>query len=370
MRVIGSTLAGAFSGADNAIFRGLDERRLLVDIASADLPTSYRARMLLQTVSWNRRRWFREWRQNLTKSPEAFRRRTRVLDKTLRGQIDSYDCVLHVSGLFAPFEGRFPKPVGLFCDYTTKLAEMKYKPWFGIPPGKSGEWYQLERALYEQASVLFPASENTASSLVDHYGIDPARIRVVGEGVDGVHEHPEKTYDERTLLFVGYDFRRKGGEQLLDAFAHVRTKLPSARLRVVGPERPQRLQDGVTWEGRVADRTVLDGVFASATVFAMPSICEPFGLAIVEAMSHGLPVIGSNCDAMPEIIQEGTTGYIVPSGDHAALAERIIELLSSPDKARRMGIQARERVRNHFLWRHVVGRVLGGLYQITRESVA
>jgi glycosyltransferase involved in cell wall biosynthesis len=113
----------------------------------------------------------------------------------------------------------------------------------------------------------------------------------------------------------------------------------------------------VFWLGHINDRKRLHQIFAEATVFAMPSICEPFGLAILEAMSHGLPVIGSTVDAMPELIEDGTTGYLIKPGDSEALADRLVQLLSNPDACIRMGQAGRTRVGQQFLWQHAVDRI-------------
>jgi glycosyltransferase involved in cell wall biosynthesis len=286
----------------------------------------------------------------------------KVLDRSLRSSPIPFDVVLHVGGLCAPFQGVYPRPVALFCDYTTKLAEINYPPWFGLKPNQAREWYALETDLYQSSALLLTASENTKRSLVQHFGVDQSRVTVVAEGVDRIHEHVDKTYAEDTVLFVGIDFSRKGGPTLLRAFEIVRRRRPGAKLWIVGPD-PGEAQDGVTWLRR-ANRERLNTLFAQATVFVLPSICEPFGLAMIEAMSHGLPVVGSTIDAMGEIVEEGQTGFLVPPGDSVTLAERLVRLLSDSSLAREMGSRGQARVGNHFLWRQVVDRVEAALLRL------
>jgi glycosyltransferase involved in cell wall biosynthesis len=187
---------------------------------------------------------------------------------------------------------------------------------------------------------------------------------VVGEGVDEVHEYPRKAYDEQIILFVGIDFERKGGPTLLRAFAEVTSRRPGTRLRVVGSP-PGRAQQGVEWLGHIADRHQIHALFSQATVFAMPSLCEPFGLVLIEAMSHGLPVVGTTVDAMGEIVEEGKTGFLVPKGDVEALAQRLVQLLESPALCASMGEAGRLRVQERFLWAHVISRIEDGLREIT-----
>jgi glycosyltransferase involved in cell wall biosynthesis len=267
-----------------------------------------------------------------------------------------------MGGLCAPFRGVYPKPVALFCDYTTKLAEINYPPWFGLKPNESAEWYALETELYQSSARILTASENTKRSLVQHFRVEPSRITVVAEGVDRIHQHTGKTYTDETVLFVGIDFARKGGPTLLHAFEAVRRRRPGAKLWIVGPD-PGEAREGVTWFGRV-NREQLNSLFARATVFAMPSICEPFGLATIEAMSHGLPVIGTTVDAMEEIVDEGQNGFLVAPNDAVALAERLVQLLSDSALAKAMGSSGQARVSNYFLWEHVVDRVEAALLRI------
>jgi len=360
---MGVTIRDAFSGLDNALFRGLDQRGLLAGVCHADLPPSWRALMLAAAFRLPKRRWFFAWQQAMTKTPASFRRRSRVVAKQLRRSVDDYDVVLQLGGLFASFDHDFPRPLAVVCDYTTKLAEQNYPPWFGLKPRRARAWYELETNLYRRAARIFTASENTRRSLILHYGAPSDRVTVIGEGVSGTVEHPDKTYDEQTVLMVGIDFERKGGPTVLRAFRDVVRHLPHARLLVIGPNAGP-VQARVEWLGHVSDRDQLSRLFAAATVLVLPSVCEPFGLALIEAMAHGLPVIGSKVDAMPEIVSDNEHGYLIAPGDATALAERLIALLSSPDLCARMGEAGRERVRRQFLWSQVVDRLVSGLSEI------
>lgn len=367
MRVMGTTNVNAFSGEDDGIFQGLRARSILVDVIDGQLPFAWRTLFLATSFRPNKYRWYCAWHHKMVKNPAAFRARTRSVDRRLRRRLPEFDVVLQVGGLFASFRGDNPKPVTLFCDYTTKLAELNYPLWFGMSKRVAEEWYALETALYQSCAMVFTASQNTRASLVQHYAVDPSRARVVGLGVHEVYEHPAKSYDESTILLVGIDFERKGGPTVLRAFAKVRKHLPRAKLVIVGP-RAEGSQEGVVWLGYLPDRKQLHQLFSEATVVALPSVCEPFGFALIEGMSHGLPVVGSYADAMPEIIEEGQTGYLVPAGEADALADRLICLLSSPDICARMGSAGRARVVKQFLWKQVVQRIEEGLREVHQGS--
>lgn len=360
MRVLGLTIPGAFSGADSAIFDGLRARGLLAGVAACEVPLATRLSLLALTFRPNKRAWGNAWRGALYKTTTAFNARSTANDRLLRSQLPQFDIVLQVSGLFAPFVGAQPKPVALFCDYTTKLAERNYPEWFGLAQDKTAAWYALETDLYEHADVLLTASENTRRSIIDDYGITPDRVRVVGEGTRGVPDCTGKRYDQKSVLFVGIDFDRKGGPWLLEAFERVRTRIPDAQLHIVGPA-PRKPQPGVTWHGHVSDRAAMDELLAAATVLTLPSLCEPFGLALVEGMAHRLPVVGTRIDAMAEIVDNGSTGYLVPARDPVALADRLVELLASPMLCEQFGARAQQVVQEKFLWSQVVDRTVAAL---------
>ena len=363
MKVMGVTIPGAFSGADDNLFSGLRSQGQLAGFVGGDLPRIHRGLFLLSTFSPNKQQWYHAWRTKMAKTPRAFRARTSVVERQLVRRQGEFDIVLQVGGFFAPYRAEFVKPVSLFCDYTTKLAERNYTPWFGVPAQDVSEWYEIETKLYRKSAMIFTASDNTRRSMISDYGVSPQRVQTIWEGVQYLPLPRERLPTHPTILMVGIDFQRKGGPTLLSAFDIVKNEIPEAELVIVGPA-PQLPQAGVTWAGHVSDRRRAEQLFSQATVFAMPSICEPFGLAIIEAMSHALPVVGSTIDAMPELVEEGTTGFLVNPGDVQTLAERLIRLLRDPELSIRMGQAGVSRVAEKFMWAQVVQRLSDGLVRI------
>jgi phosphatidylinositol alpha-1,6-mannosyltransferase len=151
--------------------------------------------------------------------------------------------------------------------------------------------------------------------------------------------------------------RPKGHRHLIDSWARVSEAVPGAVLRIVGhgPDLDALRQlaarspaaEQIVMEGFVPDAEV-EKRYAQATVFAMPSRGEGFGLVYIEAMRHGLPVVASCHDAAPEVVLDGQTGYTVDLDRPGELAERLIHLLRDPDGARRMGEAGRQRWAEHF----------------------
>jgi glycosyltransferase involved in cell wall biosynthesis len=139
-------------------------------------------------------------------------------------------------------------------------------------------------------------------------------------------------------------------------------RLPSARLLLAGVPAGTVDAPGVACLGELDKNTAagaaaLANAYASADVFALPTRFEPFGIAFVEAMHFGLPCIGPNAWAVPEIIADGETGYTVPVDDVEALTDRLLTLLTVPALARTMGEAGRARARSLFTWPKVIGRM-------------
>jgi glycosyltransferase involved in cell wall biosynthesis len=181
---------------------------------------------------------------------------------------------------------------------------------------------------------------------------------VVGGGANVFPERAPRRDDGHTVLFVGKDFARKGGPVLLEAFARLRRTQPRARLLVAGAPAPPRsaIPPGVFFLGRVPTSD-LASLLGRATVFALPTLREPFGIAFLDAMACGVPCVGTRVEAVPELVRHEETGLLVPPGDPAALALALERLLGDPALARAMGARGRARVSAGGLWGHVAARL-------------
>ncbi len=291
-------------------------------------------------------------------TPYAFDVHSRRAGELLRRLARRPDAVLQNGALLSPGAPP-PYPYVLLLDHTRALAmEAPAVPAAGLaPPADYGEpWRVRETTVYAGARAIATFSRRVAGSLSRHYGVPASRVHVVGAGANVFPDRVERRDDGETLLFVGRDFRRKGGLVLLAAFEQLRRLRPTARLLVAGPPGRLALPAGATHLGAVS-MAALPDLFARTTAFVLPTLREPFGLAYLDAMACGVPCIGSDIEAVPEIVARGETGLLVPPGDPTALAEAMRALLADPARARAMGLAGRERVASRFQWSQVAERL-------------
>ena len=300
-------------------------------------------------------------------TPYAFGVHSRWVGELLSGLPLAPDVVLQNGALFTPGQPP-PYPYVIYLDQTRALAERaQARSPGGLPPSPSwGEgWRQREGAAYRGAAAVVAFSRRAARSVVEDYGVDLGRVHVVGGGANVVPDEVARRDDGETILFIGREFERKGGRVLLDAFARLRRIRPRARLLVVGPPRLELMPEGVLQLGP-EPLSAVPGLLAQATVFTLPTLAEPFGLAFLDAMACAVPCVGTEVDSVPDIVEHGCTGLLVPPGDAAALARALGELLANRERARAMGTRGRERVLAHFTW----GRVARRLSEVLRSAAA
>jgi glycosyltransferase involved in cell wall biosynthesis len=226
--------------------------------------------------------------------------------------------------------------------------------------------WELERRLYDGLDVIFTMSDWVRRAFIEEFEQDPDKIVTVyaGANLASVPEPTPREFTPPRYLFVGKgDFARKGGPQVLRAFARVRERIPGAELMLVGPKSSPTTQTGVRCLGTISrgapdGERELDRIYREATAYVMPSLYEPFGIVFLEAMSHRLPCVGSACCAMPEFIEEGVTGFVVPPGEDGLLAERLLELGTNPGRSRTMGDAGYQRFLDRYTWDGVAARIV------------
>ena len=209
---------------------------------------------------------------------------------------------------------------------------------------------------------------------------DAARAGAAGNehllppGVDLARFGPSSPERAR-IVFAGKLERAKGVRELVRAFAHVRDQLPEAELVLAGdgPERGWIEEEGARLGlngsmrllGPVPHEAVPE-LLAGATVVCLPSYGEPYGMALVEAMAAGRPVVATAAGGPRFLLDPEQGGRLVPVGDSAALAAALAEVLSDPARAAAMGSFNRAKVEREFS----LERALDSLEAIYAEVVA
>jgi glycosyltransferase involved in cell wall biosynthesis len=210
-------------------------------------------------------------------------------------------------------------------------------------------------------------------SFISDFGVAPEKLVTIwcGPNFDPttIVSNAVPDVPEPTILFVGRDPVRKGADIMLGAFRHVRERIPTARLVMVGPPQTTPVPEGVEVTGFLDRDTptglaAMNAAYASAQVFCLPTRFDAFGTSFVEAMAYGLPCVGPRAWAVPEIIEDGRTGLMVPPEDPQSLAEALITILSDDALRLRMGRAARERMLSTFAWPVLIARMVDSLERV------
>lgn len=346
----------SISGANEYIFSQLKKRGWDLQLLEVPFPKKCMLHALISTFDLNILQWKSKGKKKLSqlhKSSRTFLERTKFCQEKLKKLDGKFDVIFQISGMFAPSIDykKLTTPYVTFNDYTMKLCE-KYSDWASTP-SELQKWIRLEKELYENARFIFTTSENTSNSFINDYGIDRRKIIKVNYGntLEAPSNHTRNP-DSKIILFIGKDFERKGGFVLLKSFQKVKQVTRDATLKIIGADKDtlKIRQSGVEILGYIKNINYLINNYEQASIFVMPSLCEPFGLVFLEAMEFKLPCIGTTIDAMPEIIEDGKTGFLIPPGDVDVLADRIITLLDNKDLSSKMGIEGYYKLKQKFNW--------------------
>jgi glycosyltransferase involved in cell wall biosynthesis len=304
------------------------------------------------------------WRERTWVNPVRFRRRGEAVEAVLARHAGEYDAILQVQAMFNL--GRSPAPYAIYTDNTLVLTRRHYPEASRLTESQARQFMELEAEHCRGASALFPWSEFVARSMVDDYGCDPDRVFVIPAGPRYPPPSLEgRSWGGRAALFVGFDFERKGGRELLAAWPRVRSEVPGATLRVVGPgKHPRQLPEGVEWIGPLHDAETVARLFSESDVFAMPAHFEAWGFVFQEAMAHGTACLSGDVGAQPELVREGVSGRNVRSGDVEAIADALIAILSDPALAEALGRGGWNQVRESATWDLVAERMAPRLASI------
>jgi glycosyltransferase involved in cell wall biosynthesis len=266
------------------------------------------------------------------------------------------------------------------------------------------EWLtQLDRKVMAErlgsADMMVGCSEHITRLTAGAYPEFAGRCVTVPNAAYTIPEYDRASSNPLAVLFVGRLSPEKGIHDLIQAFHLVLRKFPEAKLHIVGgagaapleylvglskdpkvqalrrfygqpspsgndayfevlqKEAGAELGKRIIFEGR-ANHDVIDKFYEKVGLLVNPSLSESFGISLVEAMMHRLPVVATKVGGMAYTVDPGNTGYLVEAANPEALASAIGEVLDNPANARLMGEQGRRRALQHFSWEASVDTLL------------
>tara|TARA_R110002110_G_scaffold91264_1_gene237385 strand:- start:41815 stop:43014 length:1200 start_codon:yes stop_codon:yes gene_type:complete len=250
--------------------------------------------------------------------------------------------------------------------------------------GTNPRYRLLRKALRPLIHAYVAVSRDLAQWLETSVSVDSSRIHQIYNGVDqsqftrltdsdsrGVLPVRLSNSDEQVVIgTVGRLAEVKNQALILQALVELRSQYPSVAQKVLlvivgdGPLAAS-LADTIEKEGlqssvwMAGDRCDIAVLLRSMDVFILPSLAEGISNTILEAMSCSLPVIATKVGGSPELVEDGTTGLLVPGNDAQAMCQAIVELAQSPEKRAAMGTAGRQKVENSFNWSRTVAGYLG-----------
>ncbi len=278
--------------------------------------------------------------------------------------------VVHTHTWYASMAGYMAKilyDIPLVC---TVHSLEPLRPWKEEQLGTSyhlSTW--VEKVALENADRIISVSQGSKKDILDNFNVDPERVRVIHNGIDLDLYRPLFTETTRKafdidgpyVLFVGRTSRQKGMNYLIDAMEMVD---PGVRLvcctsapdtKEVEQEIADKIakQPKVLWINSLLREDQYVELYANASVFACPSVYEPFGIINLEAMACQTPVVASRVGGILETVVDGETGFLVEPANPQAIADKINVLLRDPELAKKFGRNGRRRVEDHFSWSHI-----------------
>lgn len=270
-----------------------------------------------------------------------------------------------------------------------QFARQKELPYVVTPFAHLGETHRARVArnslMQHQRAVLAGADAVHVLTRVEAegfsiWGVQPRRCLEVGSGVDpipavgsGTAHIADHNIQLPFALFLGRATFDKGAQHAVQAVQLLRRQGHPIQLVLAGQPAPDfdafyerldpRDRAGIHQLGLVDEATKHE-LLAGATALLLPSRSDSFGIVVLEAWSHGAPVIGAAAGGIPGVVDHGENGLLVPFGDTAALASALGTLLSDAGLRRRLGQNGRDKVAARYTWPRVRDRVLDSYRQL------
>jgi glycosyltransferase involved in cell wall biosynthesis len=299
---------------------------------------------------------------------DHLRRRKDDFDIVQDNQCLGYGLLLIERQLGIPVLGTIHHPITVDRRLEMAAAEGWYKKltlrrWYSFVDMQTRVARRLER--------IITVSENSFKDIVTDHKVDPAKMAVVPVGVEVELFTPldqVQPVPGRLVTTASADVAMKGLKFLLEAVAKLRTERDDVHLVVIGRRKPGGasdaaikrlgLEDHVEFVTGVPEQRIIE-LYSEAELAVVPSLYEGFSLPAIEAMACGVPLVATTGGAIPEVVgTDGDTALLVEPGDSDALAAKIRWALDEPDLRRSVGARGRQRVIDHWSWRHTAEKTV------------
>jgi glycosyltransferase involved in cell wall biosynthesis len=348
---------GTWSGTPWRLRAALMDRTEVTDLDTAPGRAS---RFALRAAAARRHdgRWISPWRYTSLGM--------RVVRHNLRREVRRQPCdaVIEIGDL-----GQVDRPYFLVQDLTTQSVLDHFEdggaPHFpGLTRSALAARVAWQQEVYGRAAGILAMSAWMADSVIAQ-GVPREKVSVIHPAaiatIGAAPPRPRRRTSRRTrLLLIGRDLHTKGGDIVVAALEILRREVdPDVTLTVAGPAVwpfPGSPPKGVAFVGRVPAADVVR-LYDTHDLFVMPSRLEGFGMVFAEALSRGLPCVGRDAFAMPELIQPGVNGGLIRSLDPVELAQVIADTLVDEDLYRQCWAQA-SAVAEHYTWDRMAAEVL------------
>jgi alpha-maltose-1-phosphate synthase len=320
---------------------------------------------------------------------------TLVQDLMMAGALEGAD-IVHCHTWYTHLAGCLTKHLQRIPLVLTTHSLEPHRPWKVEQLGTAydvSSW--IERVAYEAADGVVAVSQAMKRDVQEEYGVTMDRVRVIHNGIDLEQYHPSPNAellkalqidaDAPYVLFVGRITRQKGIIHLVNAIRHF---IPGVQVVLCAgaPDTPEIAAEmtaavdraraesshSIIWIREMLPKDKIISLYTHAAVFVCPSVYEPFGIINLEAMACETPVVASAVGGIPEVVDHGVTGFLVPpevlgpAEVHPRhpeqfardLADAVNRLLADPDLRATMARNARARVEQQFSWRSIARQTL------------
>lgn len=256
-------------------------------------------------------------------------------------------------------------------DFYEKSGHMPFNNDYSLAQMKIAA--DFVRPIYQNAAGIFCMSDYLAETMIKRTGVDKEKVHTVYAGANwhgvSLPEAKEKSIDSKEtidLLLTGVDYYRKGTDLAVEAVRYLNEKHKGRFILHLCGAKEKPIDDLIVNHGFV-NKNELVNLLQQCDLFVLPSRFDCFGIAFAEAMTFGLPCIGRNICAMPEIIDEGINGELVEDDDPVKLAELIEKICSDSELYRSYSLNAIEKAKR-FTWERVCADIMDIIYKDIRKS--